>query len=218
MSLKHVLLLGRPGSGKGTVAKKLIRDFNFVHLSTGDLLRAELQAKTKLGTEASRYMTAGQLVPDEIVVGMVQNYMDKRRGAATQHLLLDGFPRKLSQAKSMSAFGMTVDLVVALDVPVETIVDRISKRWVHSKSGRIYNLDYSPPRVAGKDDVTGEALTQRADDQPEVVKRRLEDFDSENESIVSHYSSSNNTLLKRFAGTQTDVIYPELKKWVGSQL
>jgi nucleoside-triphosphate--adenylate kinase len=211
--MKNILLLGRPGSGKGTVAKKLLNNFNLVHLSTGDLLRAEIARGSQLGKDAQGYMQRGEFVPDETVVGMVKEYMVARGSASSDNLLLDGFPRKLSQAQSMESF-MRVSLVINLDIPVDVIVDRISKRWVHERSGRIYNLDYNPPASAGKDDLSGEALVQRPDDKPEVVLKRLAAFDVENDSIIKFYSAQPKSLLRTFSGTETDKIYPSIENWL----
>jgi len=214
--LKNVLLLGRPGSGKGTVAKKLLADFDMVHLSTGDLLRAELQSSTTSAraTSIRSFMEKGLFVPDDIVISIVKDFMERRaKEGAKTHLLLDGFPRKFSQAQSMASFA-TVDLVIALDVPKETIVDRISKRWLHQPSGRIYNLDYSPPRTPGLDDVTGEKLIQRPDDTPAVVLQRLQQFDLENDKIIAYYKASGVTAVQSFAGTETNKIYPNVMRWV----
>lgn len=215
--IKNILLLGRPGSGKGTVAKKLLRDFNFVHLSTGDLLREQVRNSSVLGLNAKSYMDKGALVPDQIVLDIVKDYYTKlgKDGSPT---LLDGFPRKLSQAKAMEVLDIPVDIVISLDIPSAVIVDRISKRYLHERSGRVYNLDYAPPKVPGKDDETGEPLIQRADDKPEVVIKRLEMFDIENNAIIDHYKQSKAVQFNSFTGTETDKIYPFILDWLSTFL
>ena len=211
--MKRVLLLGRPGSGKGTVAKKLLKDFNFVHMSTGELLRSEIQDGTTLGREANTFMQRGEFVPDELVLGIVRNFTQNHIKRNAANLLLDGFPRKVSQAKSLETF-LPIDLVVNIDAPPEVIADRISKRWVHTGSGRVYNLDYSPPIKPGVDDITNEPLTQREDDQPDVVINRLSKFDVENDRIIAFYNGKKETLLRQFSGTETDKIYPGIHEWL----
>ena len=238
------------------------QDFpKFHHLSTGDLLREHVREQTPIGKEAYEYMQAGELVPDDLMIKLLID-------DATPHLeegkslLLDGFPRNLEQAKALEDVAH-IDYVVNLDVPTETIVERIADRWIHPSSGRIYSYSYKPPKVEGLDDVTGEPLVQREDDKPASVRTRLAAYD-EVSPLLYYYDSSNLHLfltggtcggcnwyrffsvhchlryvfswfsfddhsqitvplidwygergvIKTFHGTQSDVIYPQVKKWL----
>eukprot|EP00539_Tryblionella_compressa_P018407 CAMPEP_0178867012 /NCGR_PEP_ID=MMETSP0747-20121128/5246_1 /TAXON_ID=913974 /ORGANISM="Nitzschia punctata, Strain CCMP561" /LENGTH=225 /DNA_ID=CAMNT_0020533897 /DNA_START=214 /DNA_END=891 /DNA_ORIENTATION=- len=206
-----LMILGKPGGGKGTISGKILKDFpQFHHVSSGDLLRSHVRDGTKLGVEARKYMEKGALVPDELMIGLVME-------EATPHLekgkslLLDGFPRTVGQAKALED-EVHVDMVINLDIPTETIVERIADRWIHEPSGRIYNYSYKPPKVYGKDDITGDDLTQRKDDQPETVRARLQQYDDVTSPLIEYYES--NGVLKTFHGTMSDVIYPEVKDWL----
>jgi len=208
---QFMLILGKPGGGKGTISGKILKDFpKFHHLSTGDILRQHVRQGTKLGKEAKSYMDKGELVPDELMIGLVMDdagpYMEEGRS-----LLLDGFPRTLAQAKSLHDV-VHIDVVVNLDIPTETIVNRIADRWIHPASGRIYSYSYKPPKREGFDDETGEPLVQRPDDKPENVRTRLEAYDAVTAPLVEHYEQLG--VLKTFRGTQSDVIYPEVKSWL----
>lgn len=173
---QFMLILGKPGGGKGTISKKILKDFPmFTHFSTGDLLRQHVLQKTDIGKEAKKHMDSGSLVPDDLMIRLVLDEAEKEAEIGNS-LLLDGFPRTMEQAKAL-AESVNVDLVVDLNVPNDTIIERISERYVHLGSGRVYNLSYNPPRVPGLDDVTGEKLVQREDDKPETVRRRLEAYD-----------------------------------------
>jgi adenylate kinases len=173
---QFMLILGKPGGGKGTISKKILKDFPmFTHFSTGDLLRQHVLQKTEIGKEAKKHMDSGSLVPDDLMIRLVLDEAEKEAENGNS-LLLDGFPRTMEQAKAL-AESVNVDLVVDLNVPNDTIIERISERYVHLGSGRVYNLSYNPPRVPGLDDVTGEKLVQREDDKPETVRRRLEAYD-----------------------------------------
>lgn len=173
---QFMLILGKPGGGKGTISKKILKDFPmFTHFSTGDLLRQHVLQKTEIGKEAKKHMDSGSLVPDDLMIRLVLDEAEKEAENGNS-LLLDGFPRTMEQAKAL-AESVSVDLVVDLNVPNDTIIERISERYVHLGSGRVYNLSYNPPRVPGLDDITGEKLVQREDDKPETVRRRLEAYD-----------------------------------------
>eukprot|EP01083_Nonionella_stella_P013410 37760_1 len=161
-----LLILGKPGGGKGTISGKILRDFpQFRHVSTGDELRQHVRNGTELGKEAKKYMDDGCLVPDALMIKMVMS--DAVEALKTgQSLLLDGFPRTMEQAVALDK-NLDVDLVINLCIPNETIIERISDRWIHPASGRVYNYAYKPPKVKGVDDETGEELVQREDDKPE---------------------------------------------------
>jgi nucleoside-triphosphate--adenylate kinase len=170
------LILGKPGGGKGTISHKILKDFQqFHHVSTGDILRQHVREGTSLGIEAKKYMDKGKLVPDELMISLVMEQATPN-SEFEKILLLDGFPRTVVQAQALEEV-VHVDLVINLDVPTETIVDRIADRWIHPASGRIYSYSYKPPKEHGKDDVTGEPLIQRDDDKPECVRARLDLYD-----------------------------------------
>eukprot|EP01082_Thalassiosira_pseudonana_P016434 g14721.t1.1.5e17418c g14721 g14721.t1 contig90:250127-251213(-) len=181
-----LLILGKPGGGKGTISGKILSDFpQFRHVSTGDELRQHVRNQTELGREAKRYMDQGALVPDNIMIRMV---LDDAVEAIKegQSLLLDGFPRTMEQAVALDK-NLDVDMVINLCVPNETIIERISDRWIHPASGRVYSYSYKPPMVEGKDDETGEDLVQRDDDKPESVLRRLQKYDEATAPLVKYY-------------------------------
>lgn len=210
---RFALILGKPGGGKGTISGKILKDFpQFHHVSTGDLLRSHVRKETKLGLEASQYMKEGKLVPDELMIGLVVEesapFLEKG-----ESLLLDGFPRTVGQAEALEK-SVHVDMVVNLDIPNDTIIERLTDRWIHEPSGRIYSYSYMPPKVKGLDDETGEPLVQRHDDKPETVRARLQLYDESTSPLVEYYER--NGVLKSFRGTQSDVIYPEVKKWLSS--
>ena len=180
-----VLLLGAPGAGKGTQAQFIKEAFNIPQISTGDMLRAAVKAGTSLGIEAKKIMDAGGLVRDDIIIGLVKERIQEVDCA--NGFLFDGFPRTLAQAEAMKEAGVVLDFVVEIDVPDEVIVERMSGRRVHMASGRTYHLVYNPPKVAGKDDETGEDLIQRDDDQAETVQKRLNVYHEQTEVLVDYY-------------------------------
>ncbi len=181
-----LILLGAPGAGKGTQAKYICEKFGIPQISTGDMLRAAVKAGTPLGVEAKKIMDAGGLVRDDIIIGLVKERIaeaDCKNG-----FLFDGFPRTIPQAEAMRDAGVTLDFVVEIDVPDANIIDRMSGRRVHLSSGRTYHVKYNPPKVAGKDDETGEDLIQRDDDKEETVKKRLDVYHEQTEVLVGFYS------------------------------
>ena len=180
-----VLLLGAPGAGKGTQAQFIKEAFNIPQISTGDMLRAAVKAGTSLGIEAKKIMDAGGLVRDDIIIGLVKERIQEADCA--NGFLFDGFPRTLAHAEAMKEAGVVLDFVVEIDVPDEAIVERMSGRRVHLSSGRTYHLVYNPPKVAGKDDETGEDLIQRDDDQAETVQKRLNVYHEQTEVLVDYY-------------------------------
>ncbi|MFD1244447.1 adenylate kinase [Paralysiella testudinis] len=180
-----VLLLGAPGAGKGTQAQFITAAFGIPQISTGDMLRAAVKAGTPLGVEAKQIMDAGGLVRDDIIIGLVKERIAQPDCA--QGFLFDGFPRTLAQAEAMVAAGVDLDAVVEIDVPDAAIIERMSGRRVHLASGRTYHIAHNPPKVDGKDDVTGEDLVQRDDDKEETVKKRLEVYHEQTEVLVGFY-------------------------------
>ncbi|MCU7933452.1 MAG: adenylate kinase [Candidatus Thiodiazotropha sp. (ex Dulcina madagascariensis)] len=183
----RVILLGGPGAGKGTQANYIKDKYQIPQISTGDMLRAHVKAGTELGAAAKKIMDEGGLVSDEIIMGMVKARIaddDCRNG-----YLFDGFPRTIPQAESLKQAGVPVDAVVEIDVPDGEIIKRMSGRRVHLASGRTYHILYNPPKTEGKDDLTGEALIQRDDDQEETVKARLKVYHDQTKPLINFYSN-----------------------------
>lgn len=181
----RLMLLGGPGAGKGTQALKLIDYFKIPQISTGDMLRSAIAAGTELGLSAKKIMDAGQLVSDEIIIGLVKERLqqdDCRNG-----FLFDGFPRTIPQADALKDANIKLDHVIEIAVPDEEIISRISGRRVHVASGRVYHIKFQPPLKEGIDDVTGEPLEQRADDSEETIKRRLAVYHQQTEPLVNYY-------------------------------
>jgi len=183
----RLILLGAPGAGKGTQAKFICEKFGIPQISTGDMLRAAVKAGTPLGIEAKKVMDSGGLVSDEIIIGLVKDRLTQADCA--KGYLFDGFPRTIPQAQAMKDAGVPIDYVLEIDVPFDAIIDRMSGRRVHVASGRTYHVTFNPPKVAGKDDETGEDLIQREDDKEETVKKRLDVYDSQTRPLVEYYSS-----------------------------
>jgi adenylate kinase len=181
----RLILLGPPGAGKGTQANYIREKFGIPQISTGDMLRAAVKAGTPLGLEAKKIMDAGGLVRDDIIIGLVTDRLkeaDCRKG-----YMFDGFPRTIPQAEAMKEAGVPIDYVLEIDVPDEEIIVRMSGRRVHLASGRTYHVRFNPPKVEGKDDVTGEPLVQRDDDREETVRKRLEVYHSQTKALVDYY-------------------------------
>lgn len=199
-----LILLGAPGAGKGTQAQFLTKQFNIPQISTGDMLRAAIKAGTELGKQAKEAIDAGQLVTDEIIIGMVKERI--AQPDCENGFLLDGFPRTVPQADAVTEAGVEIDAVVEIDVPDEEIISRMSGRRAHVPSGRTYHIVYNPPKVEGKDDETGENLVQRDDDKPEVVKERLDVYHEQTAPLINYYTKAaeKNPALKyvKVDGTQ----------------
>lgn len=181
-----LILLGAPGAGKGTQAAFITEKYGIPQISTGDMLRAAVKAGTPLGLEAKKVMDAGQLVSDEIILGLIKERL--KQPDCAKGFLFDGFPRTIPQAEALRTQGVDLDYVMEIDVPDEEIIKRMSGRRVHTASGRTYHVVFNPPKVAGKDDVTGEDLIQREDDKEETVRKRLEVYHSQTKPLVDFYS------------------------------
>jgi adenylate kinase len=197
----NLILLGPPGAGKGTQAERITEDFDLPFISTGDMLRQAVKTGTDLGKEAKSYMDKGELVPDEVIIGVI---LEKVEGAeAADGFVLDGFPRTIAQAEALddafAKLGRALTAAIMLEVPDEEIVRRMSGRRV-SAAGRPYHVDFNPPKVAGKCDVDGSDLIQRDDDKPEVVRKRLEVYHAQTAPLVDYYDEKG--LLRRFDGTR----------------
>ncbi|MEY3979190.1 MAG: adenylate kinase [Pseudomonadota bacterium] len=182
----RLILLGPPGAGKGTQAAYIKEKFNIPQISTGDMLRAAVKEGTALGLAAKKVMDAGGLVSDDIIIGLVKDRLT--HADCANGYLFDGFPRTIPQAEAMKDAGVAIDYVLEIDVPDAAIVERMSGRRVHTASGRTYHVKYNPPKVAGKDDVTGEDLIQRDDDREETVKKRLAVYHDQTVQLVGYYN------------------------------
>ncbi len=181
-----IILLGMPGAGKGTQARFLIEKFKIPQISTGDMLRAAIKDATPLGKEAKQYMDRGALVPDEIVIELVKQRV--KQPDCANGIIVDGFPRTIPQAEALRHAGIDIDYVVEIDVNDDEILRRMSGRRVHPASGRIYHVTFNPPKVAGKDDVTGEDLVQRPDDKEETVRQRITTYHAQTKPLIDYYA------------------------------
>ena len=182
----RLILLGAPGAGKGTQATFICHKYNIPQISTGDMLRAAVKAGTPLGIETKKIMDSGALVSDELIINLVKERI--AQPDCDKGFLFDGFPRTIPQADAMKAAGVKLDYVLEIDVPFQAIIERMSGRRSHTSSGRTYHVNYNPPKVEDKDDVTGEALIQRDDDKEETVRKRLEVYSAQTRPLVDYYS------------------------------
>ena len=182
----RIILLGPPGAGKGTQAESICENYKIPHISTGNMLREAVEAKTKLGLEAKSLMDAGILVSDEVIVGLVEERISQPD--CISGFLFDGFPRTLPQAEALIERNVNMDAVIEIDVPDQAIIDRMSGRRMHPASGRNYHVVYNPPKIEGKDDITGEDLILREDDKPETVKDRLKVYADQTSPLITFYS------------------------------
>jgi adenylate kinase len=183
----RLILLGAPGAGKGTQATFICQKFGIPQISTGDMLRAAVKAGTPLGVQAKQVMDAGGLVSDDLIINLVKERI--AQPDCTGGFLFDGFPRTIPQADAMKTAEVKLDYVLEIDVPFEAIIERMSGRRSHPASGRTYHLKFNPPKVTGVDDVTGEPLIQRADDQEETVKKRLDVYSAQTRPLVDYYAN-----------------------------
>src|SRR5689334_22302847 len=183
----RLILLGPPGAGKGTQSSFLTAHFAIPQISTGDMLRAAVKAGTPLGLAAKKVMDSGALVSDDIIIGLVKERL--KQADCAKGYLFDGFPRTIPQAEAMRDAGVALDYVLEIDVPAEEIIVRMSGRRAHLASGRTYHVKFNPPKVEGKDDVTGEPLVQRDDDREETVRKRLEVYQAQTRPLVDFYSN-----------------------------
>jgi len=183
----RLILLGAPGAGKGTQAVAITQRYGIPQISTGDMLRAAVRASTPLGLEAKKFMDAGALVPDEVIIGLVKDRI--QQSDCAKGFLFDGFPRTIPQAEAMKQAGVDLDYVVEIDVDDAEIVKRLSGRRTHLPSGRTYHVLFQPPKVAGTDDLTGEDLIQRDDDKEETIIKRLQVYHSQTKQLIDYYSS-----------------------------
>lgn len=206
----RVLIFGAPGCGKGTISKYLVSDFGFTHVAAGDLLRSRRQSNDDFAKELSAIIDKGLLIPDTTISKIIKDEMAKFE-KSNPIFLLDGYPRNIAQVKLLEMAGKT-DLAINIEVPFQTIISRLSDRLVHEPSGRTYNLKWNPPKVEGIDDVTGDKLTRRPDDDEKVIARRLKIYEETLEPVINHYRNLN--VLKSFRGEESRVIYKELKPFM----
>ena len=208
----NIILMGPPGSGKGTQAKKITSEYGYVQLSTGDMLRAEYCSDSKIGLELKALMDGGNLVSDEIVIGIVEERIFQNE--STTGFMLDGFPRNKAQAKKLDAMlagkNEHINKVLRFLVDDEVVVRRIAGRRFHLKSGRSYHVEFNPPEISGKDDLTGDFLIQRADDNEEVVQSRLDIYREQTEPLVKYYEEKNVLVSIDGIGTP-DEIFARIK-------
>lgn len=202
--LLKALILGAPASGKGTISSRIVKKYKIEHVSSGDKLRDHIEKQTDLGKEVKKYLNEGKLVPDDVMIKFMITELHKVK---SKPWLLDGFPRTVAQANALWQV-QPVDIVLNLVVPFEVIIDRVKNRWVHLPSGRVYNIGFNTPKVAGKDDETGEDLVQRPDDKPEAVKKRLEIYENVTRPVIDFYLKKG--ILKQFEGRTSDEIWPKV--------
>lgn len=207
----RALIIGAPAAGKGTISSRIVKTFNLVHISSGDILRKNVSANTELGVKVKRFIDQGKLVPDEIMTKCIFNELD----GCKDKWLLDGFPRTVVQAEELYE-KYKLDAVMNLIVPFDIIIERVKGRWVHLGSGRVYNTDFNPPKVPGKDDVTGEDLVQRPDDSPELVQQRLDLYEMLTKPVIAFYNEKQ--LLTNFRGNTSDEIWPQVKRFLEIKL
>ena len=195
----RLILLGPPGAGKGTQANFIREKFGIPQISTGDMLRAAVKAGTPLGKEAKKVMDSGQLISDGIIIGLVKDRL--READCLPGYLFDGFPRTIPQADALKTAGVALDHVLEIDVPDDEIVTRMSGRRMHPGSGRVYHVKFNPPKVQGRDDITGEPLVHRDDDREETVKKRLEVYRSQTRPLVDYYKRRMPAKYRAISGT-----------------
>ncbi|ADT87735.1 adenylate kinase [Vibrio sp. Vb2880] len=199
----RIILLGAPGAGKGTQAQFIMEKYGIPQISTGDMLRAAIKAGTELGKQAKAVIDAGQLVSDEIILGLIKERIAEED--CKQGFLLDGFPRTIPQADGLKEMGVNVDYVIEFDVADDVIVERMAGRRAHLASGRTYHVVYNPPKVEGKDDITGEDLVVRDDDKEETVRARLDVYHTQTAPLIEYYgkeAAAGHTTYLKFDGTK----------------
>ncbi|XP_034035454.1 adenylate kinase 4, mitochondrial-like [Thalassophryne amazonica] len=210
--LIRALIMGPPGSGKGTISKRIAQSFGLEYLSSGHYLRQSITANTEAGVLVKSYVERGMLVPDHIINRLMIPRLEQLSGHSW---LLDGFPRTLAQAQALNNICQ-LDLVISLNIPYETLRERLSDRWIHPASGRVYNMGFNPPKVEGKDDITGEPLIQHDDDKPEAVMARLRHYKDVAKPVIDLYKSQG--ILHSFSGTETDRIWPYINSLLNSKM
>ena len=210
----NLILLGMPGAGKGTQAEIIQRDFDVANISTGAMMREVSRSEGELAEKVQTFLSSGTLVPNEIIVEMLVQRISE--SDCDKGFLLDGFPRNLDQGKALDAAGVAIDLVLFLSISEEEIVKRMSGRRVHPESGRSYHIIYNPPEREGLDDVTGEALIQREDDAPEVIKKRLDVYYRETEPLLDFYRNKNLKFIEIDASRPLDEVTESIRQSISN--
>ena len=210
----NVILLGPPGSGKGTQAQLISERFGIPQISTGDMLRTAIAEGTELGMRAQAVMESGNLVSDEVILGIVDERL--KQADCANGALFDGFPRTIAQAEGLQDMGTSIDVVVELNVPDAEVVKRISGRRVHEPSGRVYHIEFSPPQETDKDDVTGEPLIQRPDDAEETVYERLAVYQRQTAPLIEFYQQSRSNYVKVEGVGTVELIFDSIESAMSS--
>ncbi|KAE8293950.1 Adenylate kinase 4, mitochondrial [Larimichthys crocea] len=203
--LFRAAIMGPPGSGKGTISKRIAQSFGLQYLSSGHFLRESVATNTEAGVPVMTYIERSMLVPDHVMTRLMLPRLEQLRG----------FPRTLAQAQALNSLYQ-LDLVISLNIPYETLKERLSDRWIHPASGRVYNMGFNPPRVQGKDDVTGEPLIQHDDDKPEALMARLRHYKDVAKPVIDLYKSQG--ILHSFSGTETDRIWPYINSLLSTKM
>ncbi|QIW10051.1 adenylate kinase [Francisella sp. LA112445] len=200
----RIILLGAPGAGKGTQAKIIEHKYNIAHISTGDMIRETIKSGSEIGNELKKILDAGQLVSDEFIIKIVKDRISK--DDCKNGFLLDGVPRTITQAEQLDKLGINIDYIIEVDVANELLIERITGRRVHPASGRTYHIKFNPPKAADKDDVTGEALITRTDDNEDTVRERLSVYHQQTAKLVDFYRnfSSHNTKTPKYIKVNGD--------------
>lgn len=212
----RIILLGPPGAGKGTQAQFLCDSFGIPQISTGDMLRAAVSAGSDLGKKVQAVMDSGALVSDDIIIELVKDRISQPDCA--NGFLFDGFPRTIPQAQALDDAGVVIDAVVQISVPTEDIVQRMSGRRIHPASGRVYHVDFSPPKNPGKDDETGESLIQREDDQEDTVRERLAVYERQTHPLIDYYRKRSEQSKQQFVEVDGRGSVSEVQKRIIDEL
>ena len=210
----NLILLGMPGAGKGTQAEFIQKDFGLANISTGAMMREVSRSKSELATKVQLYLSSGTLVPNEIIVEMLVERI--QQDDCLDGFLLDGFPRNLDQGKALDNANISIDLVLYLSIKEEEIISRMSGRRVHLASGRSYHIMHNPPKKEGFDDITGEALIHREDDNPKVIKKRLSVYYNETEPLLEFYKNKNLKFIEIDASKSVDVVTDSIRQSISS--
>ncbi|CAF2119245.1 unnamed protein product [Rotaria magnacalcarata] len=205
---RRLVILGAPGSGKSTIATRIVKAYGMPYIVAGDLLRQNIKQQSEESRTMKEYINKGLLIPDDLILKFLVDELEKNR---EQGFLLEGYPRTLNQAEMLYR-QMKADHVIAIHVPADEIINRLKDRWFHLSSGRVYNLLWRPPKEAGKDDITGEPLAQREDDKPAVIRHRLNAYNKNINPIIQFYKQLG--IIQDFHGRESDKIWPEVKNYL----
>lgn len=210
--LFRAVIMGPPGSGKGTISKRIATNFGLQYLSCAHFLREMVEANTEAGVLVKTYIDKRMLVPDHVVTRLLVPKLEQLSG---YNWLLEGYPRTLGQARALNE-SYQLDMVISLNIPFTTLKERLSDKWIHPASGRVYNMSFNPPRVEGKDDITGEPLVQNEDDKPEALMARLRHYKDVAKPVLDFYKAQG--ILHSFSGTDTDRIWPFINTLLSTKL